>query len=44
MRPPSLWCDNLGAIYLSANLIFHAGTKYIEVDYYFVLERVTQDA
>lgn len=39
-RPPTLWCDNLGATYLSANPIFHRRSKHIEVDYHFVPERV----
>jgi hypothetical protein len=37
---PCLWCDNLGATYLSANPIFHARTKHIEIDYHFIRERV----
>jgi hypothetical protein len=41
-KPACLWCDNLGATYLSANPVFHARTKHIEVDYHFVRERVSQ--
>ena len=36
----TLWCENVGAIYLSVNPVFHARTKHIELDYHFVCEQI----
>jgi hypothetical protein len=37
---PVLWYDNISALALASNPVFHARTKHIEVDYHFVREKV----
>jgi len=37
---PVLWCDNVGAIALASNPIYHARTKHIEVNYHFIREKI----
>ena len=39
-HPPLLWCDNVSALAIASNPVFHACTKHIKVDYHFVKERV----
>lgn len=38
--PHEIWCDNLSAMALASNPIFHARTKHVEVDYLFIREKV----
>ena len=39
---PPLYCDNLSAMRLAENPIFHARTKHVEVHYHFIREKVLQ--
>ncbi|XP_028964631.1 uncharacterized mitochondrial protein AtMg00810-like [Malus domestica] len=40
---PTLWCDNVSAISLASNPMFHARTKHIEIDYHYIRELVLAD-
>jgi hypothetical protein len=33
-RAPTIWCDNVSALALASNPVYHACTKHIEIDYY----------
>ena len=40
--PPVIFCDNISAIYLTANPVFHQRSKHIEIDYHFFREKVAR--
>jgi hypothetical protein len=40
MKSTLFYCDNINVIYLSTNPIKHQCMKYVEIDLYFVQERV----
>ncbi|KAM2367846.1 hypothetical protein ACFXTH_045477 [Malus domestica] len=40
---PMMYCDNISAIDLSHNPVFHSRVKHIEIDYHFVRERVIRE-
>jgi len=39
-RATLVYCDNISAVYMSSNPVQHQRTKHIEIDLYFVRERV----
>lgn len=43
-RPPTIYCDNVGATYLCANPVFHSRMKHVALDYHFIRNQVQSGA
>ena len=43
-QPPVVFCDNVGATYLSANPVLHSRMKHLAFDFHFVRENVQTGA
>ena len=41
---PTIYCDNVGATYLSANPVFHSRMKHLALDFHFVRGNVQSGA
>lgn len=41
-KKPTKWCENLSTVPLTANKISHSRTKHMELNLYFVREKVLQ--
>lgn len=39
-RAPVIYCDNIGATYLSANSVFYSRMKHLALDYHFIRGQV----
>ncbi|KAI5327491.1 hypothetical protein L3X38_026887 [Prunus dulcis] len=39
-QPPTIHCDNLSALALSSNPVYHSWIKHLDIDFHFVRERV----
>ncbi|BBG93855.1 transposable element gene [Prunus dulcis] len=39
-NPPLVYCDNISALALSSNPVYHSRIKHLDIDYHFVREKV----
>lgn len=44
LQTPVVYCDNMGATYLSANPVFHSRMKHLALDFHFIRDNVNSGA
>lgn len=42
LQTARIWCDNIGATYLTPNLLFHGQVKHVDIDFHVVRGRVAR--
>ena len=42
LKPVTLHCDNMYALHIAQNLVYHERTKYLEIDCHFTPEKVME--
>ena len=42
-KPTKIYCDNMSAVAITKNLVFHARTKHIEIRYHFIRELISKE-
>ena len=42
-KPITFYCDNISAIHMETNIIFHERTKPIGINYYFIRDKIVRD-
>ena len=40
---PTIYCDNVGAMYLCTNFVFHSRMKHIAIDFHFVSDQISRN-
>lgn len=42
LKPVTLHCDNVSALHIAQNPVFHVRTKHLEIDYHFTRDKVME--
>ena len=43
-KPALLYCNNKVALHIAANLVFHERTRYIEMDFHYIRDKIQDES